>query len=149
MVSSPGCGRELTDLRLIISKCLRELEDVMSGEYFRCLSLSDIKDELSRLSPYLRVVFSRWVPEIIYALYIRGRLSFNEMKRAFGVSSRVLTDKLRALEDLGLIRKEVDASVRPIRVYYELTRLGREVGVALVPILTILKEVVKGRGITP
>jgi len=138
-LSYSSCGSLISK----VGEFLKEIEGILSSECLKELALDDIKGELSRLAPYLKVIFSRWVPEIIYALYLKRRLSFNEMKKAFGISSRVLTDKLRLLEEYGLVKKEVDTSTRPIRVYYELTNSGKEVGLALIPLLTILKGKVK------
>ena len=52
-----------------------------------------------------------------------------------GISKKVLTDNLRALEDDGLVEREVFAEVPP-RVEYSLSDLGK----TLKPILDALKD---------
>ena len=56
----------------------------------------------------------------------------------------MLSDKLRVLEEAGLIFREVDMGSKPPRIYYGLTEYGEEVALALVPALTIIKVRVKG-----
>ncbi|RLE94395.1 MAG: hypothetical protein DRN04_03805 [Thermoprotei archaeon] len=83
----------------------------------------------------------RWTPGIVYALYLRGRMCSNELKMAFGVSSQVLSDKLKFLEKYGIVFKEIDLTSRPIRAYYSLTDLGKEIELVLVPLLVVIKEI--------
>ncbi|HEY7010619.1 MAG TPA: helix-turn-helix domain-containing protein, partial [Jatrophihabitantaceae bacterium] len=66
----------------------------------------------------------RWSLLVLYALE-RETLRFQQLRRAVdGVSQKMLTQTLRALERDGLVRREVFASVPP-RVEYSLTDLGR------------------------
>ena len=61
---------------------------------------------------------------------------FGELKKSIGsVSQKVLTAQLRAMEDSGLVHREVYAEVPP-RVEYSLTALGR----SLQPILTAMQQ---------
>ncbi|HET6153956.1 MAG TPA: helix-turn-helix domain-containing protein [Marmoricola sp.] len=66
----------------------------------------------------------RWTVLVVAAL-ADGRLRFSELrKRIEGVTPKVLTQTLRALERDGIVTREVFAEVPP-RVEYELTDLGR------------------------
>jgi DNA-binding HxlR family transcriptional regulator len=65
----------------------------------------------------------RWTLLVLSALQDRT-LRFQELRRAVdGVSQKMLTQTLRALERDGLVRREVYAAVPP-RVEYSLTPLG-------------------------
>src|SRR3954462_1068086 len=66
----------------------------------------------------------RWSLLVLYALE-GGTLRFQELRRAVdGVSQKMLTQTLRALERDGLVRREIFASVPP-HVEYSITPLGR------------------------
>lgn len=76
-----------------------------------------------------RVVLSRigdrWTVLVVSAL-AGGRLRFSELRtRIEGVTPKVLTQTLRALERDGILTRTVYAEVPP-RVEYELTDLGRD-----------------------
>lgn len=67
----------------------------------------------------------RWTVLVVVAL-ADGRLRFSELRnRIEGVTPKVLTQTLRALERDGLVTRTVFAEVPP-RVEYELTDLGRD-----------------------
>lgn len=78
----------------------------------------------------LALVGQKWVPRIIYEL-MRGKRRFNELSCAVGgCNSRTLRDRLKGLEELGLIQREV-VTVMPPWVEYELTEKGQKLGEAL------------------
>ncbi len=135
MVEDTGCGE--SDLYSLVSKCLRSIEEYLD-ECIEEIEFSEISEELDNLRPQLSLVLSKWVSEIIYSLFIKS-MGFNEMKNLLGVSSRVLSDKLKILENSGIVLRKVIAS-RPVRVQYELTNVGKVVALALVPLLTIIKN---------
>ena len=67
----------------------------------------------------------RWTVLVVVAL-AGGRLRFSELRtRIEGITPKVMTQTLRALERDGLVTREVFAEVPP-RVEYELTALGRD-----------------------
>ncbi|QHE69989.1 Transcriptional regulator, HxlR family [Rhodococcus sp. WAY2] len=80
-------------------------------------------------------ISDKWVSLILVALG-EGSRRYSELARELaGVSQKMLTQTLRALERDGLVAREVTAAV-PVRVDYELTELGR----SLLPILRAVKQ---------
>lgn len=78
----------------------------------------------------LTLIGDKWKVLILRDL-MGGTKRFGELKRSVGnVSQKVLTAQLRAMEQNGLVHREVYAEVPP-RVEYSLTELGR----SLKPIL--------------
>ncbi len=78
----------------------------------------------------------RWSVVIILILWEKGILRFGELhKRMDGVSEKVLTSNLRALEKDKLIVRKVYPEVPP-RVEYSLTDAGRDI----VPLIQQLSE---------
>lgn len=66
----------------------------------------------------------KWTIEVIHKLSWHGVLRFTELQRAIGgISQRMLTATLRALERDGLVERTVHPVVPP-RVDYRLTELG-------------------------
>lgn len=68
-------------------------------------------------------ISDKWVTLVLSAL-VDGPMRYSELAhRIAGVSQKMLTQTLRALERDGLVTREVTPSV-PVRVDYELTPLG-------------------------
>ena len=82
----------------------------------------------------LEHVTGRWGSLTIGALY-EGTLRFNELRRRVdGVSEKMLSQTLHALERDGLVHREAQPT-NPPRVDYELTPLGREVAERLLSLI--------------
>ena len=78
----------------------------------------------------LTLIGDKWKVLILRDL-MPGTKRFGELKKSVGnVSQKVLTAQLRAMEESGLLHREVYAEVPP-RVEYSLTELGK----SLKPIL--------------
>lgn len=78
----------------------------------------------------LALIGDKWKVLILRDL-LPGTKRFGELKKSIsGVSQKVLTAQLRAMEKSGLVHREVYAEVPP-RVEYSLTELGK----SLKPIL--------------
>ena len=83
----------------------------------------------------LMVIGDKWVVLILRDLRM-GKKRFGELlKSVTGVSQKVLTEKLRSMEERGLISREVYPEVPP-RVEYSLTDLG----MSLYPVLDSLED---------
>jgi DNA-binding HxlR family transcriptional regulator len=77
----------------------------------------------------------KWTLPLIGVLGNRPRSRFGDLKGALdGIGSKALADRLRDLQGLGLVDREVFAEV-PARVEYRLTSRGNEMRRALVPLL--------------
>ena len=71
-----------------------------------------------------RIIGKRWTILIIREI-LRGHTQFNRfLENIEGITPKVLTDRLRELEWLGIIRREI-VSEYPIRVKYSLTDTGK------------------------
>jgi DNA-binding HxlR family transcriptional regulator len=75
-------------------------------------------------------VADKWTMLILEALEEGGELRFKALGRAVpGISQKMLTQTLRAMERDGLVHRTVHAVVPP-RVEYRLTDLGHSLGAA-------------------
>ncbi len=82
----------------------------------------------------LEHVTGRWGALTLGALQ-EGSLRFNELRRRVdGVSEKMLSQTLQALERDGLVHREAQPT-NPPRVDYELTPLGREVAERLLALI--------------
>ncbi|MEU6480629.1 helix-turn-helix domain-containing protein [Streptomyces sp. NPDC047017] len=82
----------------------------------------------------LEHITGRWGALTVGALY-EGSLRFNELRRRVdGVSEKMLSQTLQALERDGLVHREAQPT-NPPRVDYELTPLGREVAGRLLALI--------------
>ena len=78
----------------------------------------------------IELIGKRWTGAIICALTERP-LRFGELGKAVpGLSDRLLSRRLRELEDEGLVEREVEDG-SPVRVTYSLTPAGVELGPAI------------------
>lgn len=96
------------------------------------------KEELPEcpVATTVQLIGNKWKILILRNLIYNGTQRFSDfVKTIRGISKKVLTDNLRALEDDGLIEREVFAVVPP-RVEYSLSSLGK----TLKPILDAMSE---------
>ncbi|MBY6241884.1 helix-turn-helix transcriptional regulator [Methylosinus sp. Sm6] len=83
-----------------------------------------VPGDCKRIAAVLSRIGDKWTI-LVVALLSDGPLRFNEIrKRVGGISQRMLTLTLRALERDGFVTRTVFPSIPP-RVDYELTPLGR------------------------
>jgi DNA-binding HxlR family transcriptional regulator len=72
----------------------------------------------------MRVLGGKWKGSILWHLK-DGPVRFNDLARQLGgASKKMVTQRLREMEEAGLVKREV-VSDRPIAVTYELTDFGR------------------------
>jgi DNA-binding HxlR family transcriptional regulator len=87
------------------------------------------KSELGSLCPSfhqtVEFIGRRWMGAIVLTL-MQGPRRFNELLAEVpGLSDRLLTERLRDLEEKGLVERRVLAT-SPVRVEYELTAAGQD-----------------------
>ena len=95
------------------------------------------KDELPEcpVATTVQLIGNKWKLLILRNLIYNGTQRFTDFVKTIpGISKKVLTDNLRALEDDGIIEREVFAEVPP-RVEYSLSDLGK----TLKPVLDALQ----------
>jgi len=72
-----------------------------------------------------RIIGKRWTVLIIREL-LMGHTQFNRfIENIEGITPKVLTERLRELEHLGMIKRRI-VSDYPVRIEYSLTDVGRE-----------------------
>jgi len=88
-------------------------------------------------------VFSKWSIEILMSTYSVKTVGFGDLKRLLnGISSRVLSKKLKDLEELGFLQREVIES-RPPKVRYTLSKRGEVLARLGEPVVLYLRESMK------
>ena len=95
------------------------------------------KDELPEcpVATTVQLIGNKWKLLIIRNLLDRPQ-RFTELKNGvLGISQKVLTDNLRAMEGDGIVSREVFAEVPP-RVIYSLTDIGQ----SLLPIIDAMAD---------
>jgi DNA-binding HxlR family transcriptional regulator len=85
--------------------------------------------------PYLHeaveLVGKRWSGAIVYVLLEDGPMRFSEIGGAVPhLSDRLLSERMKELEARGIVERQVH-NESPVRVEYELTTMGRDLGPAL------------------
>jgi DNA-binding HxlR family transcriptional regulator len=101
-----------------------------------------LSENCQAVSEVLQRVGDKWTVLVVKILG-NGPMRFNELKRTIdGISQRMLTLTLRALERDGLVTRTVFPSVPP-RVEYELTQLGRSL---LQPVSALAAWAIDHRG---
>ena len=78
------------------------------------------------LEKLLNQISTKWTIYILWMLDTSGRLRFGELRRKIdGISTKVLTERLQMLEEIGIIHRHYKPTIPP-QVTYELTDRGKE-----------------------
>jgi DNA-binding HxlR family transcriptional regulator len=78
------------------------------------------------LDRVLRLLSGEWTTHILWVLSKNGPTRHGELRRLVeGISSKVLTDRLRMLEEKNIVFRDYEPTVPP-KVTYGLTELGLE-----------------------
>jgi DNA-binding HxlR family transcriptional regulator len=86
--------------------------------------------DVCTVSQTVKYLSKRWTLLIVLELY-KGEgytRRFSEIRDALdGITPKVLSERLRELEDEGIVTRKVDASAFPVRTDYTLTESGVEI----------------------
>lgn len=88
-----------------------------------------------RFENAMSIISQRWTGLIIYQLLNGGPQRFSAIESSLPISGRVLSDRLKELEQSGVIRREVFPET-PVRIEYSLT----DKGLALEPVLIEIEK---------
>ena len=87
----------------------------------------------------IELIGRRWTGAILCSL-IEGPRRFGELGKVVpGLSDRLLSQRLRELEEEGLVQRDVEAGT-PVRVTYSLTETGEALGPAITELKTWAKH---------
>jgi DNA-binding HxlR family transcriptional regulator len=98
------------------------------------ISTHELKAELDSLQDTFTLLFQKWSLEILYTLLLKKTSGFGGFKKALGVNSRTLSDKLKLLQEHGYINRSVQEGP-PLRVEYTLTSKGKDTVLLALPLL--------------
>jgi DNA-binding HxlR family transcriptional regulator len=90
-------------------------------------------DQVCSIARALEVLGERWTLLLVRDA-LGGLTRFEEFQQSLGVARNVLSDRLKRLVDAGVLDR-IRYQERPERYRYELTAMGRELGV---PILSLM-----------
>ncbi|RDW17277.1 winged helix-turn-helix transcriptional regulator [Oceanobacillus chungangensis] len=71
----------------------------------------------------ISLISQKWTALVIYQLLL-GTHRFNEIQSSIGISGKVLSDRLKDLENQGIVKREVIPET-PVIIEYSLTKKGR------------------------
>ncbi|MFC5540743.1 MAG: helix-turn-helix domain-containing protein [Bacilli bacterium] len=80
------------------------------------------------------IISQRWTALVIYQL-LSGPKRFSEIQSSIGISGKVLSDRLKELEQMEIINRKVIPAT-PVIIEYSLTEKGR----SMEPILTSIEK---------
>lgn len=82
--------------------------------------------ECAPLEKLLNQISGQWTMYILWILDTNGVMRFGELRRKVdGISPKVLTQRLRMLEEIRIVSRSYESTIPP-QVSYELTERGKE-----------------------
>jgi DNA-binding HxlR family transcriptional regulator len=125
--------RRLVETRM--QQTLKGIEDTLRRILeHQELSNKDLTATIQSLEASFALLSQKWTLEILYTLFLKRTFGFSGLKRALGVNSRTLSDKLKSLKEHGYIERKVEAGP-PLKVEYSLTMKGKNTVLLALPLL--------------
>jgi DNA-binding HxlR family transcriptional regulator len=99
----------------------------------------DLEREVRRSVEALNPLLQKWSIEICFLLRMKQPRRFNELRENLpGIGSRTLSQRLKELEQQGIVQRTVYPEV-PVRVEYRLTQKGARLGDLFLPVIAHLR----------
>lgn len=129
---------KLIEQRMIVT--LEGIEDTLEriGDVREITEL-EMKENIDSFEATFHQLFQKWNLDILYTLSLKNAIGFNEIKKALGVNSRTLSDKLKFLSESGYVSRKVDTGP-PVSVEYILTKKGRNTVLLAIPLLYYVRS---------
>ena len=125
--------KELVNLIPSIQEAI--LKGLARDRKYHVNSIEKIRIKAKLYKEIFKLIQGKWSIEILYSILMFDRCNFNELKEALtGINSRTLTDRLKFLEQRGIVSRTV-LTKSPIRVEYKLTKFGKESFILLIPFI--------------
>lgn len=84
------------------------------------------KETSCPMDDMLRMLMGPWTTYILYLLHSHGPMRFGQIKKQMlGISAKMLTERLRMLEENQIINREQEATIPP-KVTYSFTTRGKD-----------------------
>jgi DNA-binding HxlR family transcriptional regulator len=93
--------------------------------------VTDRDDPVAGNDGAMRLLGRKWPPIVVHYLLREERLRFAQLKDEIdGISGKVLSETLEAMETQGLVHREV-VTEKPVRVEYSLTHAGESLRIVV------------------
>ncbi|MGN0131691.1 MAG: winged helix-turn-helix transcriptional regulator [Lachnospiraceae bacterium] len=100
-------------------------EELTQEKYLKKVMTQEVKEQCP-VRRTLELLSGKWRTHIIYELCKHPSMRFGELKKAYPqITNTMLTNTLRDLEKLGIVRREQFNEIPP-HVEYSLTQKGKE-----------------------
>ena len=100
-------------------------KDYTAEDYLKRIMTEEVSNDCP-VRRTLELLSGKWRTHIIYELCKRPSMRFGELKKAYPhITNTMLTNVLRDLEEVGIVRREQFNEIPP-HVEYSLTEKGKE-----------------------
>jgi len=117
-----------------MGRTLEGIERTLAEIMKRGLTVEEVRRHMDGLEEAFSMLSQRWVLQIMVLLLLSGPMRFSEIRRALGISSRTLSEKLGRLREAGMVEREVEPGP-PVSTRYRLSGDGREIALLTLPLL--------------
>lgn len=115
----------------------------------RKMTLQKESNCICPLGGVMDIISKKWALLVINTIGNSQKIRYSEIRDTLGeINSKVLSDRLKELEEAGLIKREAYAEIPP-RVEYSLTEDGEAMRKAIAPLMKWVYSKNAGRTNTP